>query len=660
MGKFGKKRWILTGLLFLLLASAGCGKQIGNGNAGEAREGQEGQEEQGQEAGKGQEREKAQKGGLQAEKDGAFAYVDSMDRLYLWRQGGDTPVLLTDKFLVLTADMAEEDSADSSGADIRNFISFAPDHKKIYFPSSVQLRRFGGSGMTVVYDLYCYGEDGKAEPVAEGVTDYQVDGDGRVWYSRVTGDSSMSLYLAEGENQIEIGEMGNPAKADFQISGDGSYVAFQGKDGGLYGKRDGGDTVKLAERAEGKFYLSEDSQRCVYRAGNEIGVADTSGQRQIGTAETEDGGKVYLLDVNAKQVLIVEEEKVTYGEVLENDMDAGDDTERLWELFSGTEAKYDIRKGRIRLFDTETGQLSLLAEGYLTDSIEYEEMEPFRGFYFFEMIPTENYRKVPVSAYCNPYTAEEVVAAYGYQGETALEGNGLYWYEQAQGYIVCGGELRRLDGMELSGQAEVRRTYNKRDKKFYVRIIRSIPRYEGQLYFMDEAAAAGEDVYEFDEDGNYRKVAETVQQALVKGDSLYYLRTAASGRFQRLYRLDGEGYLAQSGAINLDQMQKAEKTGELFYLTGSYGIGSRFPGELNCNDGIGNKRMAERIYEFRLYGGNCVAALQSTLDPESDAYYEVLLTGGGTQFGRLLVFEDGTEKVLAEEVIFLLGIGGDS
>lgn len=705
MGKAGKRKkkyWILG---FLLAVSMGMGcagaessKDAAEGGkqpqtageerqdtgeteeegpesrAGENGRGEEGEQQEDSAEGNGQEEglgSRIAKGG-ETEEDGngnggtplfgnAFAYMDSADCLYLWQEGSEEPVLLTDEYVTFTTDSMGPESAENSDMDVWNWVSYAPDKKEIYFPSHIKVRQFEGSGAAVVYDLYGYTDEGRTRLLARDIAAYRLDGDGGLWFSKAADQDGMVLYRLEGEELEEIGEMGAPAEAEFRISADGSYVVFQGKDGGLYGKAQGETARKLAEKAEGKFFLSADKSRCVYRDGNRIGIVSTQGQGIDGTVETDNGGKVYVLDENAEYVLVVEEEKVTYDKVLENDMGKEGAAGQLWELFGEAEAEYYIRKGKLHLYDAEAGRAEVLAEGYLMDSMEYDQMEPFRGFYYFEMIAGDGKQKIAASDYCAPYSAEEVLESYGYQGKTALEGNELYWYEQAQGYLIHDGKLEVLEGIELSGQSEVRRTYNKQDKKFYVRIIRAVPRYEGKLNFMDAAAGGGEDVYEFDEDGNYRKVAEGVQQALVIGDNLYYLRNAASGRFQRLYCLDSEEYLAQADAINLDQMRKMEKTGELFYLTGSYGIYSLLPGDLNCYDGTGNKRIAEQIYQFRLYGEDCVAALQNTFDPDSDEYYEMVIEGSGdlwssNPWGRLLVFENGRKKTLAEEALFLMKI----
>lgn len=652
MNRRKKKGFIFLLLLLVCILSA-CGRRTGisidkaeeeKGRKETEEEADSREETKEDEAEETRAREKTETGISTEIWENAFVYMDGENQLFLWNQGGKDPVLLTDKYMRITGEMMAdydefEAMMDDSDIDLYELVSYAPEKKGIYYPSGIALRSFSGYKIVAVFDLYYYSKTGEKELIDEDVIKYQVDAEGNVWYCKLTEkrDAAAFLYCYTGKEYLEIGELNGAEEAFYQVSQDGSYAVFYGKDGALYGVKERKETESLLQEASGEFYLSKDAQRCVCRTGDKVYVIGIEEGEKDGELEVPEENGVYILDEAAENILVVETQKAAYAELLKNDVE-GDTAKQLWEKLKEAEIEYEIEKARMKLYNAVSGEFDLLEEGYLVDSIHYTEMTPVNGVYYFEMIPQKTLEGVAVTDYFGSDSIEEVLEDYEESGESAFDYDGDMdlVIEQAQAHIVSNGSLRVLPEIVLQDQTEVRRTYNSTNGKSYIRVIRYINSEEGELIL------SGEDVYEFDREGNCHKVAETVVQALVISDSLYYTRGVAATGNERLYSLEEEGYLLEDVGVNLDQMRKSVNTGEIFYLN-NYGLLDSSPGTLNCYNGKEKTEMAEKIYRFILYGDNCVAALQRT-------------HGSRNSDGRLLVFENGEEKELNDEVLMLMKI----
>lgn len=386
----------------------------------------------------------------------------------------------------------------------------------------------------------------------------------------------------------------------------------------------------------------------ICRNGTQVSIItlDSSGEIQTASVDGE-WEEVYILDENGDNILLVRREEALYEELF-TDSGSKQRTEagQLMELMKGKTLQECAEKCRIGVYDTAAGEYLEQKNGYLLEGLDYEEMTPVTGFYYLEMIPEENLEKIPVSDFFVPYELSEVLQEYESIGEDVFynmsDVNCLY--KAGQGFIVGKGMWKCLDNIELSGQTEVRKTYNRTTNQQYIRIIR--------MLYDDEGASigGGEDVYEIDAEGNCRKVVEAAGQALVKLDKLYYTRVYGEEGRQKLFCLEDGNIIIEEYGIDLDRMQKSEKTKNLYYLAGNYGIGDFFSlgGTLTVYDGVENQALEEEILNFTIYGDDCVAAIQNELDMSSEDFsYEMLFSAG---YGKLIVLENGEKKVIDESV----------
>lgn len=641
-----KKKHVNKIILFILVASlisaVACGKRQENDSVTEERQNDSTMDEQ------------EEKADVKRESiwGNAFAYVDHKNNLYLWQQFGEEPILLTNSFISMTAEMmtdyTDEDYyeiQDNSNIDLTHSAAvYAKDKEGIYYLSDVGMRSFGG--LKMVADLYYYARTGEQTLVADHIAGYQLDAEGNVWYSRISEgkETSVYLYCYDGKEHWEAGEMKGPEAADFKVSKDSSYAIFWGKDG-LYGVERHKTPERLLEATEGELYLSPDGKRCVCRSEDKVYVKDIGENGKSKVIDIEGENYVYLPDENAETILIMETRQTSYAELLKDDVAGNQEAEKIWQEWKDEKIEYHIKRGRLKQYDAISGQTVLLEEGYLLEGIGYTQMEPINGYFCFEMIPLKTFRKIPISEFIYPDTVDDMVSDYSYYEKNIFDGYGDgIWYDQAKAFIVNGTQLKELPEIALSGQWKTRSTYNKEKEIFYIRVQRE---YEWVETYMDGLPSVGEDVYAVDREGNCKKVAEAVAQALVKGDTLYYVRGMGDGR-SRLYSLEEEGYLLEADEINLDQMRKTETTGNIFLLLGNSGAADPFLGRLNYYDGNECKELAQNISRFTLYGDDCVVALQG----------ESGFNGFGNQadYEKLLIFEDGEEKVLNDKVYMLIPI----
>lgn len=597
----------------------------------------------------------------------AFAYANASNELCLWMQGGTEPVVLTERLIGTDAALLNEYGEEelqqlmwSLDDDKAGYIAYSPDKEAVYFPSDYWFFNVEDSKLFSIYDLYSYSPDGRQE-IAEAVTDYKIGENGVIWYSRLAeanedGTASYigmeKLYRYDGKEHLLVGELGDLGQNSFQIVKNGDYAVYRDAGGALYG---GGPEKlsKLADKADEDFYAALDGSRILYRNGEEIISADTDNPEERKTIAMGGGrNEVYLLDERGEELLLVEKDELTYSDLLENDAPEEEgQTAELWELLKDEKLEENLVKCRVGVFHTLTGEYTQLEEGYMTEALEYEEMSPAGSFYFLEIIPKDDFVKIPLSRYFPSETAAELLEDYEYLGAYAFAdaGDTGSLYEAACGYIAGKDVWSRLENMNLSGQNEVRKTYNKITDTLYIRILRSITDPEGEM------VGGGEDVYEIDKSGACRLVVESAGQALVVRDKLYYTRSFGEEGRQKLFHLEN-GFLMEAQGIDLDRMMKSEKTGELYYLTGTYGIYDIRSGTLTVKDATGDTELEEQVYSFLLYGDECVAALQNKLDEESGFFAYKMFAGGGYDTGRLVIIEDGNKKTLDERAVILLRI----
>ena len=235
-----------------------------------------------------------------------FAYTDEENRLWLWKQGNEEALLLTDKAFALggmeDADLPYweeweywqewDNIADSwvwnNERALSGIIKKAPDDA-VYFPQEMRWESFSmqrsvgereeaqryANGKTVdeyagvrifLYDLYQCGTeaaDGQKEKVADDVCYYRMDGQGNVWYCRVAAAveedgtkgwegmdrpfAKCMLYRYDGKEHQEIGEINGRRREPFRVDAEGNYVIFFALDDGLYGCEPGEERELLVE-----------------------------------------------------------------------------------------------------------------------------------------------------------------------------------------------------------------------------------------------------------------------------------------------------------------------------------------------------------------------------------------------------------------------------
>lgn len=324
---------------------------------------------------------------------GSFAYTDEENKLWLWEQGGEEPVLLTDKAFAL------EEKAKTGGSyweeweywqewdnrtgqwvwnqesALEGSVQKVPDGG-VYFPQEMRwesfcMKRSAGeqeealqyaneeaageyAGVRVfLYDLYRHGtedEDGQSEEVAGNVCYYQMDGKGNIWYCRVesAGETGMDFPLAEctlyrydGKENLKIGKINGRRKEPFRVDEEGEYVLFFALDDGLYGCKPGEEAELLVEGLckdmfyEWGIYADADMGRIVYAKDSAIGIKD---RRSGAQWRLEGEGELLfagLAGEKADRIWTLRiEERTAYSDWIERGMEEGEDedTRKLWEL----------------------------------------------------------------------------------------------------------------------------------------------------------------------------------------------------------------------------------------------------------------------------------------------------------------------------------------
>ncbi|MCI6553409.1 MAG: hypothetical protein MR430_07760 [Lachnospiraceae bacterium] len=603
--------------------------------------------------------------------ENAFAYLTSANELALWIQGKEEPALLTGRWMdwkklelleAYDSELLEEmmQSLDWSQEDI---LCYSPDKSRVYFGSGVWFYPTGSS-LLPIYDLYCFLPDGSSVPVAERVLDFRIDRAGNIWYSRLETefgeewfweDGREVLYRYDGRKHHPVGELGAAGEGAWQIASDGSLAVFRRDDGGLY-EWSGEDVLqpkRLAEAADQDFCLTAGGERIICRNGNRVSMISLDGDGEADTKAVEgEWEEVYILDEAGENLLLMEKESAVYGDILTYDGTEEDrEALKLWKLLMQEELFRGIERCRIGLYDTVRGEYLSQETGYLLESLEYEQMKPIKGPYYLEMLE-EDFEGIPLSCFFPGYTAAELVESYEMEGADALfyAADQDCLYERARGFAAGRGWWQAYEMMELSGQREVRKTYNRETGQLYIRIFRLLEDEEGEMLY------AGEDVYELDQQGSCRKVVEAAGQALVIRDRLYYTRSYGEEVGQRLFCLEDGDVIAEGISIDMDRMRKSAKSGHLFYLVGSLGLGDPSSAVLNVYDGRESRELEEKVYRFLLYGDDSVALLQSKLEEDSEEFAYMVMSGEGYEEGRLIVLENGEKQTVDEQVMQLIRI----
>ena len=316
-----------------------------------------------------------------------FAYTDTENRLYLWREGSDEPLLLTDHAFALEGQTQEvpywkaweywEEWEEENEIQIRNeekalqdVIWELPD-QRLLFPRDMRWTAFGvqrgakeqeealayTSGEELeewvkvrafCYDLYVQPSDAaqEAEKIAENVLFYSVDQKGAVWYGQASVDGTVQvrgeelpctrcmLYRYDGIDHQKIGEINGRKKEPYRVQNDGDLVIFYGMDDHLYGCRPKKEPRLLAEGVDTVLCRDDNKANLLYiRDGSVYRISGGKEETEVYTGE-EDNQLIGALGKEGKFLFVIEaQEHVRYSDWIARDGEETDaDTEKLWEL----------------------------------------------------------------------------------------------------------------------------------------------------------------------------------------------------------------------------------------------------------------------------------------------------------------------------------------
>ncbi len=413
-----------------------------------------------------------------------FAYTDTENRLYLWREGSDEPLLLTDHAFALEGQTQEvpywkaweywEEWEEENEIQIRNeekalqdVVWELPD-QRLLFPRDMRWTAFGvqrgakeqeealayTSGEELeewvkvrafCYDLYVQPSDTaqEAEKIAENVLFYSVDQKGAVWYGQASVDGTVKvrgeelpctrcmLYRYDGIDHQKIGEINGRKKEPYRVQNDGDLVIFYGMDDRLYGCRPKKEPRLLAEGVDTVLCRDDNKANLLYiRDGSVYRISGGKEETEVYTGE-EDNQLIGALGKEGKFLFVIEaQEHVRYSDWIARDGEETDaDTEKLWELLEQTESKYYPLLCTVRVLDLAASPVRTVEEtkGYvLMASLADKKGNP-KDVYYMEMIPANSFEKIPLSELLGDSLPGDVLYAYSYY----LDNYGENYAEQA-------------------------------------------------------------------------------------------------------------------------------------------------------------------------------------------------------------------------------------
>lgn len=398
-----------------------------------------------------------------------FAYTDSKNRLYLWKEGAAEPLLLTDTAFACQEKTEEipywesweywEEWDEANNRWIRNEKKalqktvWETPGQTFYFPGNMRwmhLRMRRGekereealaytapeeleewAGVRVfAYDLYRWQGGGhpEKERLAENVLFYSVDEKGAVWYCKASPEETLGageemsrvrcmLYRYDGTGHMEIGEINGRLEEPYRVLKGGAYVIFYGMDDSLYGCAPGKAAQLLAERvddvlyrddAAGKMLFTRDGTVYILQEGKEQELLAGASDEIYAGALGEEGDRFFMLDAA---------EDARYADWIEFDAKGDDaDAQKLWELLGDARMQYYPLLMEVKVIGY-TGSLAETVEetkGYVVTGPSVDEAGTARDVYYMEMMPADTFEKIPLSELLGDSLPGDVLYAYAY------------------------------------------------------------------------------------------------------------------------------------------------------------------------------------------------------------------------------------------------------
>ena len=524
------------------------------------------------------------------------------------------------------------------------------------------------SHSSFIYDLYCYSGAEDKELIAEDVFYYAVDHSGKCWYcvakemgteqveGRELPTMSYSLYCYDGSEHMEIGELSTQYGSMYGVSREGSYAIYVADDGILYEYELGGESKKLSQEPIEEVIVDDELNHIVYRTGNELHIMDRDGEKDTLTARGT-FESVELLGAEGTQLFYMDGESISCEEFLKKDEKIDEaqvqEYEQMWKLLKELPMDTDVKKGRLGIYDMETGTNRELAEGYVIIGPGQAEIEQPCEMFYLEMIPLEKYEQVPVAEFFWGYSPQDILDGYEYYGEEMV-----YQYsdisvlnKQAQAYIVTTDGMKPIENIDLTNKWYSYVDYAEDNSCVYVTFIKDVA--EGIYY---RSYAYGEDGYRIDTEGNCSKVVENASETAVCGTHLYYTRTPGDVTVQ-LYCEAVEGCILEEDAISLSSLCSNSQSESILLLGDVMGYTGE-SGTLFLYDGMEGEELAPGIYAYDFYGNDSVVMLQNRNMQEDGTTYYVddtidlydLEMEDGYDYARLMVYEKGEMVTIAENV----------
>lgn len=413
-----------------------------------------------------------------------FAYTDRDNRLYLWREGNEEPVLLTDcAFAVQEGELGTsyweawdywQEWDEAKGVWIRNeekalqdVVWETPD-QNLLFPENMQWTVFGMQRgaeerrealtymdeneleewmkvRTFCYDLYMLDPDAgqQADKLAENVLFYSVDEKGAVWYCQAEADGTMQagaeelpcvrciLYRYDGRKHQRIGEVNGRRSDPYRVEKGGKLVFFYGMDDRLYGCRPGKEPGLLAEGVDTVLGRDDRSADLFYiRDGSVYEIRNGNAEKEV-YAGRKDGQSICALGKDKTMIIVLEAmENSCYSDWITPDISGEEeDARRLWELMEEKESGYYPLLCTVRVMDLSVTPAETVdeIEGYVILSPITDEEENAKDVYYMEMMPADSFEKIPLSELLGDSLPGDVLYLY----ECYLDNYGENYADQA-------------------------------------------------------------------------------------------------------------------------------------------------------------------------------------------------------------------------------------
>ncbi len=394
-----------------------------------------------------------------------FAYTDTENRLYLWREGSAEPLLLTDHAFAQddyreTWDYWQEwdESGDvwipNEEKALTDVVWEMPD-QGLLFPENMRWTVFGMqrgaaerkealtylseeeledwmSVRAFCYDLYFQSPapEQEARKLAENVLFYSVDQKGFVWYCQAVVDGTAEteeeepprarclLYRYDGTNHRKIGEINGRREEPYRVEKGGELAFFYGMDDGLYGVKPGKEPELLAGGVDSVLYRDDNRGDLLYVRDGSVYQIQKGRKETVVYAGEEDRLSVSALGRDGKRLVIMEAEaNVRYSDWIareEGEEDA--DTQELWKLLEETKSDYYPQFCTVRVMDLSASPPRTIDEtkGYMLMSPGDGGKGNPKGVYYMEMIPADTFEKIPLSELLGSSLPEDVLRTYAY------------------------------------------------------------------------------------------------------------------------------------------------------------------------------------------------------------------------------------------------------